>query len=622
MEHVLLTGLPGYLAESLIGRCRQADAPVFWHLIVLPDQLTQASERLRALGLGVSEYAIYPGDITKPDLGLSPQDARKLQIQIERCFHLAALYDLTAPASDVGPPNVRGTRRVVQFLTKCSRLKKFNYVSTCYISGTRAGDIAEDALPDPPKFHNAYEQTKHEAERVVRAHLDRLPTTIFRPVVVVGDSQTGETSKFDGPYALIQFLKWARHVFRWLPNIGFADVRFNCVPVDFATAVLCDVGLSDDFVGKTLQLADPNAPTTAEGFAAIYRQVTGRECFNPSDRFRRFVLWLLGRFPIGVIAGVSAPALQYFRHPGVYRTDNLQAACVRFDIEIPEWADFYKPMIKFGLTERRQAPNAGVIRTFKRWCFAFRFIYAFVGLVFLAAPSQVVRLLTVLDAPERAAVLTADNLLWRPLSVSLIVTLFVAVTFLERNPFHKPLHILINGCKLVSAAIFLTYAASLGAISLLICGIIDGLIGMIHLLFYYRLSRIREMTGSEFRWDPYHLLFPERFLAGFTESMAPRLDDPVDVRLVVENVQEEVRGFPFQHRYGFILVCYAISVVLPCLCGYRPFFMMDLDGRRRFLARVQHDQAVWLKMPLMFVKLVCTAHLFAQKPYLRSIGAE
>ncbi len=621
MEHVLLTGFPGFLAEHLIQRCRESRADVFWHLVVLPEQVAEASRRLRALGLTVADYAISPGDITRPDLGLPGLDAQALRAQVERCFHLAALYDLTAPPKTSEVVNVLGTRRVIEFLTACPRLRKFNYVSTCYVSGKLEGDIIEDALPTPPGFRNEYERTKYEAEVLVREAMDRLPTTIFRPAVVVGHSRTGETSKFDGPYVLMPLLRWTRHIVPRMPNLGFETTHFNAVPVDFASAVMRDVGLSDEFVGKTLQVADPAAPTTAESFQAIYHQATGRRSFRIGNRFKRAVLWLLRRFPFDVITGISAQSLDYFQHRGEYRTDNLQEACRRFDVDVPEWQDFYKPIIRFALTQQRPAPNSGVIREFKRWCLAFRYIYPIVGLAFLLAPEWVARGLTVLDGDGAAGAMLNDNLLWRPLAISLIVTLFVSVTFLERDPFQKPLHGLIIGAKVISSTLFFGCAVALAAPSLVACGVIDGIIAVIHILFYYRLKRIRTLAGSEFLWDPYHFFFPNRFVATFTDAMAPRLDDPINIELVVRDLRTDLRRFPFHVRYGFMLACYYISLLMPCLCGYRPFWMMNREQRCRFLSRVQHSQVPWLKLPTLFVKVVCSSYLFKQEQFLRSIGA-
>jgi nucleoside-diphosphate-sugar epimerase len=621
MEHVLLTGFPGFLAENLVSRCQEEQLSVFWHFVVLPEELGPASQKLRVLGLTSSQCALYPGDITKPNLGLPAQDIQSLQAQIERCFHLAALYDLTASAAASQAANVLGTRHVVQFLMQCPKLKRLNYVSTCYVSGSLEGEIAEDALAEPAAFHNEYERTKHEAEKVVRASMDRLPTTVFRPSVVVGDSQTGQTGKFDGPYVLISFLKWARYLAPRMPNLGFQTTRFNCVPVDFVTQVVKEVGFSDEFVGKTMQVADPNPPTTAESFKAICLQATGRGCFDVGEGFKKSVLGLLHRFPFDLITGIPIQSLDYFHHRGAYRTDNLQAACRRFGIPIPKWADFYKPMIRFAMTEQRGMPNAAAVNEFKTWCSCFRFLYAVTGLAFLLAPSLVCHALTALDAKAAADLMVKDNLLWRTLAVSYMAGLFVAVTSLEHNPFIKPPHIMIIGAKLTSTVLFFAYAAYLGLASLVVCGVIDGVIALFHLLFYFRLRHVREMAGGTFRWDPFHMLFPDRFVLAFTEAMAPDLEDPIDVRTVAEGIHEDVRKLPFQARWAFILMGHYASLVLPCLFGYRPFHWMNLEQRRQFLRRVQHAPQGWSKLPLMFAKLVCTNRLFRQAIYLHSIGA-
>lgn len=621
MEHVLLTGFPGFIAESLIRHCRDAGRDVFWHLIVLPEEVGAASLKLRELDLTTSDYAILAGDITRPDLDLQAQDAEELQSVVERCFHMAALYDLTAPpvASDL--VNVQGTRRLVEFLLRCPKLRKLSYVSTCYISGTLEGEIAEDELPEPPEFRNEYERTKHEAERVVRQYADKIPTTIFRPAVVVGDSQTGETAKFDGPYVIMGLFRAVRHVFRWIPNLGFETSRINTVPIDLVTGVISDVGFSSEFVDKTIQIADPDAPTTSESFEAIYHQITGRKCFHIPDGLKRLALWSLQRFPVDLISGIPAQSVDYFQHRGEYRTDNLRSACRRFDIDVPNWRDFYKPVVKFAMTEERHAPNAAVLKEFRYWCFSFRFIYAAMGVIFLLAPGLVPSLISILDSPDIAERLVRDQLFWRPLGISLLSLLFVAVTFLERDPFVKSLQTMIIGGKVISSVIYFAYAYLLGSIGLTVCGAVDGVIALFHIMFYYRLSRIRTMAGSEFRWDPYHLLFPEKFIAQFAETMAPVLDDPVDARIVAETVRANVRRIPFPLRYGFIACCYYVSFLLPCLVGYPPFPLMSQGKRSEFLRSEQGEPAVWKKLPLVFIKLICTPSLYKQEPYLRSIGA-
>ncbi|MDQ1257642.1 MAG: hypothetical protein QG656_2248, partial [Candidatus Hydrogenedentes bacterium] len=403
MEQVLVTGFPGFLAERLVARCQRERGKVFWHFVVLQEEVAGASRKLQALGLPLSECALYPGDVTKPDLGLSTEDADTLRQSVERCFHFAALDDLTASPALSDAVNVWGARRVIAFLKQCPNLRKFNFVSTCYVSGLIEGDVREDELVSPPGFRNEYERTKYEAEAVVRESMGELPTTIFRPAAVVGDSQTGDTSKFDGPYTLILFFRWAHRLSYWMPNLGFGDAHFNCVPVDFVTEVLARVGFSEHYPGATLHVADPVPPTTSEAFALIYQQITGRTCIELKDATKRLVLRVLRYFPVDLVTGIPAQTLDYFEHRGNYATRNLENACEEFDIAIPKWSEFYKPVIKFALTEDRHMPNAAVVREFKAWCMGFRLIYAALGLLLIFAPRFVTGVVTLLDDQAVAA---------------------------------------------------------------------------------------------------------------------------------------------------------------------------------------------------------------------------
>ena len=65
----------------------------------------------------------------------------------------------------------------------------------------------ESELACGQPFKNHYESTKFGAEVLVRASMDEVPTTIYRPAIVVGDSETGVTAKFDGPYYLLRLLQ-------------------------------------------------------------------------------------------------------------------------------------------------------------------------------------------------------------------------------------------------------------------------------------------------------------------------------------------------------------------------------------------------------------------------------
>ena len=101
--------------------------------------------------------------------------------------------------------NVDGTRNVLEALERSPLLTRLHYFSTCYVSGRHPGPFGEDDLEVGAPFNNYYEETKNLAETEVRRHMSAgMPATIYRPSIVVGDSRTGETQKFDGPYFVMQ----------------------------------------------------------------------------------------------------------------------------------------------------------------------------------------------------------------------------------------------------------------------------------------------------------------------------------------------------------------------------------------------------------------------------------
>ncbi|MEJ7713246.1 MAG: SDR family oxidoreductase [Pyrinomonadaceae bacterium] len=178
------------------------------------------------------------------------------------------MYDLAVERELAMRVNIEGTRRVNEFAKTLAQLKRYHYVSTCYVAGKRTGHILESELRHKEGFRNYYEETKYLAELEVEALKSELPVTIHRPSVVCGDSRTGETVKYDGIYYLIHYLRsWPQlltHI-----NIGNRDVHLNVVPVDFVIEAITALAENPASVGATVQLADPAPLTTHELFEAI-----------------------------------------------------------------------------------------------------------------------------------------------------------------------------------------------------------------------------------------------------------------------------------------------------------------------------------------------------------------
>jgi nucleoside-diphosphate-sugar epimerase len=277
-ETIFITGFPGFIASRLLRRLATAGARFL--LLVQPAFADRAQQELKRVakdgGRSIADFVLLSGDITEPNLGMSPADLETARSESTVLFHLAAIYDL-AVAREVGlRVNLDGTRNVNEFARSLQRLRHYHYVSTCYVAGKRTGRILETELRHEAGFRNYYEETKYLAELEVEALKSELPITILRPAVVCGDSRTGETAKYDGIYYLIHYLlKWPSVLSAF--NIGNRDVALNLVPVDFVVEAMATLARDPLSVGKTLQLADPEPLTTRELFNTIARSIAGRE---------------------------------------------------------------------------------------------------------------------------------------------------------------------------------------------------------------------------------------------------------------------------------------------------------------------------------------------------------
>ncbi|MDQ2856427.1 MAG: SDR family oxidoreductase [Acidobacteriota bacterium] len=276
-ETIFVTGFPGFIAGRLIQRLAADSERLL--LLVQPAFVNRAQQEIveiaRAAKVPVERFRILEGDITQKNLGLSAGDLAAVREEATSVFHLAAIYDLAVKRDVALDINVGGTRNVNQVVRSLRKLRRYHYVSTCYVAGLRRGLIAESDLRHDAGFRNYYEESKHLAELEVEALKSELPVIIHRPSVVCGDSRTGETAKYDGIYYLINYLlRMPRFIS--LFNIGNRKVSLNLVPVDFVVEAIAALARDDRAVGKTIQIADPAPLTTHALFNSIARNINDR----------------------------------------------------------------------------------------------------------------------------------------------------------------------------------------------------------------------------------------------------------------------------------------------------------------------------------------------------------
>ena len=345
-ETIFLTGFPGFIAGRLVKRLAQDGARFL--LLVQPSWAERARVEVARIseetGRPAGDFRIIEGDITRPDLGMSSaglEDARAVSTLL---FHLAAIYDLAVSRDVAVRVNVEGTRRVNEFARSLKNLRRYHYVSTCYVAGLRRGLILETELEHNAGFRNHYEETKYLAELEVDALKGDVPLTIHRPAVVVGDSLTGETAKYDGIYYLIHYLRMHPRLLSLL-NIGNRDVRLNLVPVDFVVAAMAALARDDGAAGATVQLADPEPLTTHEIFDSLAQALAGRASrLTVPARLVRPSLML----PFSpALTGLPHSGVPYFFLEQTYDTTRSQELLAPHGIRCPPFSSYARALVDF-----------------------------------------------------------------------------------------------------------------------------------------------------------------------------------------------------------------------------------------------------------------------------------
>jgi thioester reductase-like protein len=349
-ETIFLTGFPGFIAGRLVERLARGGARFL--LLVQPSFVERARKEIAALvgktGATPESFRIVEGDITREGLGLSASDLEEVRAEATSVFHLAAIYDLGVRRDTAFLVNVEGTKNVNRFARALPRLRRYHYVSTCYVAGRRAGLILESELRHAAGFRNNYEETKYLAELEVEALKAELPVTIHRPAVVCGDSRTGETAKYDGVYYLIHYLRmWPGALS--LANIGNREVRLNVVPVDFVVEALAALASDERAVGATVQIADPAPLTTEELFDVIARHLAGRESLFTVPA--TLVRTTLGMPLSELVTGLPRVGVPYFFLKQTYDTARARSLLDPHGLACPRFPDYVPALLEF--VERR-----------------------------------------------------------------------------------------------------------------------------------------------------------------------------------------------------------------------------------------------------------------------------
>ncbi len=265
-ELILVTGATGFLGVQLVRELLVRHPQATLALLIRDRQGETGHQRAEAFvpAEDRARVRVYSGDVSQPKCGLSDADYQRLVGEATRVIHSAATVRFDHTLAEARAINVEGTRRILDFAAASRGLKSFAYVGTAYVAGERNDLVREDELAIGQGYRNTYEQTKAEAEALVRSRLGELPGVILRPSIIVGDSRTGVTSSFKMMYWPLKI--YARRLWRTVP--GYPDAVLDIVPVDYVAAATARLLFNEAAFGSTVHLcAGPHGSATIDQVA-------------------------------------------------------------------------------------------------------------------------------------------------------------------------------------------------------------------------------------------------------------------------------------------------------------------------------------------------------------------
>ena len=341
-----VTGATGFIGRNLVELLLKREGTIY--VLVREGSKGRLEELRSRWGVDEDRVVGIVGDLSQARLGVSDEDLQKLTGDVDHLFHLAAIYDMKADAESQQVANIDGTRHMVE-LAEEIEAGCVHMVSSIAAAGLYPGVWREDMFEEAVNLDtDPYFRTKHDSEGIVRNECSR-PWRVYRPGIVVGDSETGEMDKVDGPYYFFKLIRRIRNaVPQWLPMAGVEGREINIVPVDFVVNAIDHIAHEPDLDGRAFHLTDPNAMTAGEiidtfAQAAHAPQTTVRLPARATEALQPILSFVANSAPLGntvtdaVLAdfGIPRSVLIYMSWPTKFDSRQTQAALAGSGISVP-----------------------------------------------------------------------------------------------------------------------------------------------------------------------------------------------------------------------------------------------------------------------------------------------
>lgn len=255
---------------------------------------------LRALGA-----ELVPADLTRPGTLAGLVDG------VDYVFHTARLSDPAAPAGALDEVNVRGTRHLLDAVTRDGGVRRFILWSSAAVYGRDGASLPSEEAPPDPADDATRTCLMQEQSLIAHARAHGLAWTVIRPVALYGPRASDRR-----PPALLGVA--SRRVVAAPADL---EGRLSLVHVRDACRAALHLATRADAAGQVFNVADGGALGSREYLAYVTR-LAGNAYLE------------LPRLPLGPLRAVAAPVATALA--GDRRCAGARLAGTGFEFEHPD----------------------------------------------------------------------------------------------------------------------------------------------------------------------------------------------------------------------------------------------------------------------------------------------
>ncbi len=245
-DTVLITGATGCIGRAVLGHFL-ANGSMHRAYVLVRDlrSWSALAASLPDQGQGATPLL---GDIAAPGLGLDVPTRAQLARKVTAVVHFAANTSFSQALEHARAINTAGTANLLALSDALPRVRRFVHVSTAFVAGAATGRILEWDNGDSAGWVNAYEQSKYEAEALVRASTREW--VILRPSTIVCDSAVGGITQVNAIHRALRL--YYHGLAAMMP--GTESTLVDVVHGEYVSRAIATLALRDESAGETYHL--------------------------------------------------------------------------------------------------------------------------------------------------------------------------------------------------------------------------------------------------------------------------------------------------------------------------------------------------------------------------------